>query len=166
MTRRLDRELYVVGKEFICDGTRNANRVFVSFSILGRQSGLQMIGAWVEGIGKKADHEIDMAFTSNTGFDIRRGPANRFGQTLLMQTPIYIKDFVTYNNRTQIAIAKQEQDFFWVRCIIEYLTENRARTNRRHSFLLAYGGKAPTELFGKASWGNLYFRGPARPGTL
>jgi hypothetical protein len=71
-----------------------------------------------------------------------------------VQDPTTIDELVPENNRTQIAVAKQMNDSFLVRFIINYSNDKN-----QHSFMVEYPGVAPGDLFGQPFWGRLHEAG-------
>jgi hypothetical protein len=101
-------------------------------------------------------HAIDYALLHNTNGGLAKlSLFSKLGGNVPLtnyevQDPITIDALVPENNRTQIGIAKQMDDSFFVRFIISYNNDKN-----QHHFLVRYPGVAPAELFGKPFWGNL-----------
>jgi len=74
-----------------------------------------------------------------------------------VQFPITIDEFVPVPNRTQIGIAKQMNDSFFVRFIME--PDNDYPNQNWDSFFVEYPGVAPDELLNKVFWGRLHVTG-------
>jgi len=99
------------------------------------------------------EHAIDYALLHNQDLKLIKFSGltgNVKFTTYEVQDPVTIDEFVPSVNRTQIGIAKQMHDSFWVRFIIDY-----DNNNSRHTFLVEYPGVAPDDLLHKVFWGFL-----------
>jgi hypothetical protein len=103
-------------------------------------------------------HAIDWALMNNTnGGNAKLTMFSKLGGNVPLtnyevKEPITIDALVPENNRTQIGIARQMDDSFFVRFII-------SSDKNEHHFLVRYPGVAPAELFGKPFWGHLHESG-------
>jgi hypothetical protein len=113
MAPRLENQLAIMGDDFGFESVGNLTQAYATFYVVaGHLDGHFM---WFEGVADQTQRAIDLAVAQRK---IKRrfiGGSPRSTNLLLPEGISRISDFISSDNRTQVGIAAQKEDFFLVR---------------------------------------------------
>jgi len=164
------KDFTISGRRYAMSSAGVVRQLIVTFLVFDRKGSLFWYYIWFQDVYYMDDtpehnlvktHAIDYAILHNL-----REEKTVFGKSHdVYSFPYYVpagmkvNEFAPDGNRTQIGIARIEDDWFLVRFIIEF---NKAD---RHTFMAKFTGKAPQSFLGKPYLVTKYAAGDT-PGSV